>query len=56
MNKKTKMWLGVGVVAVAAYYFWNQSKKKAAAVAPAAAAPKASMASMTGNVGDVTKF
>jgi len=27
MNKKTKMWLGVGVVAVAAYYFWNKSKK-----------------------------
>jgi hypothetical protein len=26
MNKKTKMWLGVGVVAAAAYYFWNKSK------------------------------
>ena len=48
MNKKTKMWLGVGVVAVAAYYFYNQSKKKAAAAA--AVAPKASMASMTGGV------
>ena len=30
MNKKTKMLLGVGVVAVAAYYFWNKSKTKAA--------------------------
>ena len=49
MNKKTKMYVGVAVVAVAAYYFWNQSKKKAAAAA-AAAAPKASMASMTGGV------
>jgi hypothetical protein len=26
MNKKTKMWLGVGVVAAAAYYFWHKSK------------------------------
>ncbi len=26
MNKKTKMILGVGVVAAAAYYFWNKSK------------------------------
>ena len=54
MNKKTKMYVGVAVVAVAAYYFWNQSKKKAAAAA--AAAPKASMASMTGGVkGPVTR-
>jgi hypothetical protein len=27
MNKKTKMWLGVGILAVAAYYFWNKSQK-----------------------------
>jgi hypothetical protein len=33
MNKKTKMLLGVGVVAVAAYYFWMQSKKKETAKA-----------------------
>jgi hypothetical protein len=46
MNKKTKMWLGVGVVAVAAYYFWNKKKQSDAA----AVAPKASMASMTGGV------
>ena len=37
MNKKTKMWLGVGVVAAAAYYFWNKKKQSDAA----AAAPKA---------------
>ena len=48
MNKKTKMYVGVAVVAVAAYYFWNQSKKKAAEAA--APAPKASMASITGGV------
>jgi hypothetical protein len=28
MNKKTKMYVGVGVVALAAYYFYMQSKKK----------------------------
>lgn len=27
MNKKTKVLLGVGVLAVAAYYFWNKSKE-----------------------------
>ena len=29
MNKKTQMWLGVAVVAVAGYYLWkkNQDKK-----------------------------
>ena len=26
MNKQTKMYLGVGVLALAAYYFWNKSK------------------------------
>ena len=26
MNKKTKMYIGVGVVAVAAYYFWKKSQ------------------------------
>jgi hypothetical protein len=26
MNKKTKMWLGIGVVAAAAYYFYHKSK------------------------------
>lgn len=37
MNKKTKMYVGLAVVAVAAYYFYNK-KKKEAAVAPAATA------------------
>jgi len=35
MNKKTKMYVGVAVVAVAAYYFYMQSKKKETATAPA---------------------
>ena len=35
MNKKTKMYVGLAVVAVAAYYFYMQSKKKETAVAPA---------------------
>ena len=26
MNKQTKMYLGVGVLVLAAYYFWNKSK------------------------------
>jgi len=29
MNKKTKMYIGVGVVAVAAYYFWHKSQTTA---------------------------
>lgn len=37
MNKQTKLWLGVGVVAAAAYYFWNKSQKDKT-TAPAAAA------------------
>lgn len=53
MNKKTKMWVGVAVVAAAAYYFWN--KKKQATAAAAAAAPKATFVKMTGEVGPVTK-
>jgi hypothetical protein len=52
MDKKTKMWLGVGVVAVAAYYFWNK-KKQADAAAAAVVAPKASL---VGKVGPQTKF
>jgi hypothetical protein len=53
MNKKTKMWVGVAVVAVAAYYFWN--KKKQSDSAAAAVAPKA-FANMTEGVqGPVTK-
>ena len=26
MNKKTQMYLGLGLLAVAGYYFWNKSK------------------------------
>ena len=51
MNKKTKMWVGVAVVAAAAYYFWNKKKTDDAAKT---AAPKA-FAQMTGEVGPVTK-
>jgi len=47
MNKKTKMYVGVAVVAVAAYYFYQQAQKKkaAAAVAPAETKSFASMKS-----------
>ena len=37
MDKKTKMWLGIGLVAAAAYYFWEKSKTDVAKDA----APKA---------------
>ena len=37
MNKKTKMYVGVAVVAAEAYYFWMQSKKKETATTPAPA-------------------
>jgi len=37
MNKKTKMYLGLGVVAVAAYYFYHKSQM-AKATAPATTA------------------
>ena len=37
MNKKTKMYVGLGIVAVAAYYFYMQSKKKETTTAPAPA-------------------
>jgi hypothetical protein len=45
MNKKAKMYVGLGVVAVAAYYFYHQAQMKKAA----AAAPKA-FANMTAGV------
>jgi hypothetical protein len=36
MNKKAKMYVGLGVVAVVAYYFYHQAQmKKAASAAPA---------------------
>jgi hypothetical protein len=45
MTKKTKMYVGVAVVAAAAYYFWMQSKKK-----------KETTVSMVGPVGPAKKF
>jgi hypothetical protein len=56
MNKKTKMWLGVGVVAVAAYYFWMQSKKKETAVAPAKFVGAVGRTGGLNKVGQVSKF
>jgi flagellar basal body-associated protein FliL len=40
MNKQTKLWLSVGVVAAAAYYFWNKKKKEDAAAPKANAVGK----------------
>jgi hypothetical protein len=37
MNKKAKMYVGLGVVAVAAYYFYHQAQMKKAAAATTAA-------------------
>ena len=51
MNKKTKMWVGVAVVAAAAYYFWNKKKTADAAAAKTAAAPAANMVGFN-QVGD----
>ena len=45
MNKKTKMYIGVGVVAVAAYYFWNKSK-----TTPATTSTTKSLVSANGGV------
>ena len=28
MNKKTKMWLGIGLLAAVAYYYWEKSAKE----------------------------
>jgi hypothetical protein len=56
MNKKTKMYVGVAVVAAAAYYFWMQSKKKETAVAPAKFVGAAGMKGGLNKVGQVSKF
>jgi hypothetical protein len=37
MNKKAKMYVGLGVVAVAVYYFYHQAQMKKAAAATTAA-------------------
>jgi uncharacterized membrane protein len=41
MDKKTKMWLGVALVAAVAYYFWEKSDKDTASDAAKAAAATA---------------
>ena len=46
MNKQTKMWLGVGAVAAAAYYFWNKSKTEKTTTP--ATAPAKAFANQTG--------
>ncbi len=28
MNKQTKLWVGIGLVAVAGFLYWKQSQKK----------------------------
>jgi hypothetical protein len=53
MNKKTKMWLGVGVVAAAAYYFWNKSQKDKSPATPAA--PTAKFVGQNGTIGGLNK-
>ena len=30
MNKKTKMWLGIGLLAAVVYYYWEKSAKDTA--------------------------
>lgn len=51
MDKKTKLWLGAGIVGVGAYLLWKSKKTSTPAVAPATA-------SMVGfnSVGDNEKF
>lgn len=60
MNKKTKMYVGVALVAAAAYYFWNKSQKdKAPATTAAPAAKFVGAVGTTGGlnkVGQVSKF
>jgi hypothetical protein len=57
MNKKTKMYVGVAVVAVAAYYFYMQSKKKKeTAVAPAKFVGAVGTTGGLNKVGKVSKF
>ena len=58
MNKNTKMYLGLGVVAVAAYYFYHQAQMKKAAAA-ATTAKFVGASGTTGGlnkVGQVSKF
>lgn len=56
MDKKTKLWLGAGIVGVGAYLLWKSKKTAAPALAVAPAAPAA--ANMVGflPVGEQEKF
>ena len=57
MDKKTKMWIGVAVVAAVAYYFWEKSKTDAASDAAKAPATTAKFTSYVGNsVGKAEKL
>jgi predicted secreted acid phosphatase len=53
MTKKTKMYVGVAVVAAAAYYFWMQSNKKKETTTVSLVGPVGpQMKKMVGEVGD----
>lgn len=57
MNKKAKMYVGLGVVAVVAYYFYHQAQmKKAAAAAPAKFVGAVGTTGGLNKVGQVSKF
>jgi hypothetical protein len=56
MNKKAKMYVGLGVVAVAAYYFYMQSKKKEIAATPAKFVGVVGTTGGLNKVGQVSKF
>jgi hypothetical protein len=55
MDKKTKMWLGVGVVGVGAYLLWKSKQPKATTTTTTTTAPAGATASFA-SVGDNEKF
>jgi hypothetical protein len=56
MNKKAKMYVGLGVVAVVAYYFYHQAQMKKAAAAPAKFVGAVGTTGGLNKVGQVSKF
>jgi len=56
MNKKAKMYVGLGVVAVVAYYFYHQAQMKKAASAAAAPATKSMVGFATTKSTGQSKF
>lgn len=54
MNKQTKLFLGVGIVAVAGYLYWKSTQPKKAAFLATPNTP-IFKASYSGSVGNVTK-